>query len=494
MTVKLFTACLGTETHTGAPLPTDMNGFENTYLVRGGNHPEAMNMFGVPLVVWRDHARAKGWEVSESLCTFATPSGLVVKKTHEDLRDEILNDLRAAMPVDVVMLSLHGAMVADGYDDCEGDLVHQIREIVGPDVPIGVEFDLHCHISRQFIEDVTALVIFKEYPHTDFAARAEELWQIIEGKMDGTLKPHVSAYDCRMIGVYHTTREPMRSFVDRMTDLEKTDGILSISLGHGFPWADVPEVGSRVIVVTDNQPKLGQEIAEKLGRELWALRDDITPQYLDLDDAVDAAIEHGDGPVVLADMSDNPGGGAAGDSMFLISAFLEKGVRDIAVGGIWDPVAASICCGAGEGAEFDLRLGGKISPASGTPMDMRVRVGKVIRDCIVEGLGGSKGRLGDAALIHTDGADFIIHTGRCQNTHPAFFAEFGIDISTKKVLIVKSMQHFYGAYAPVSSKIIYTASDGCLIWDFTKFPYTKAARPVWPIDVDPWTSNEERPW
>ncbi len=494
MSIKLFTACLGTETHTGGPLPTDTNGFESTYFVRNGEHPEAMNMFGVPLVIWRDRARVKGWDVVESLCTFATPSGLVVKKTHEMLRDEILSDLRAAMPVDVVMLSLHGAMVADGYDDCEGDLVHQIRTIVGLDVPIGVEFDLHCHISRQFIEDVTALVIFKEYPHTDFSARAEELWQIMEGKLDGTLNPHVSAYDCRMIGVYHTTREPMRGYVDRMTELEKTDGVLSISLGHGFPWADVSEVGSRVIVVTDNKPDLGRELAEKLGRELWDLRDEITPHYLDLDDAVDAAMAFDGGPVVLADMSDNPGGGAAGDSMLLVAALLEKGISDIAVGGIWDPVAAQICCGAGEGAEFDLRLGGKTGPASGTPMDIRIKVKKIIRDCIIEGLGGSKGKLGDAVMVQAGSADFIVHSGRCQNMHPAFFAEFGIDITTKKVLIVKSMQHFYGAYAPVSAKIIYTASDGSLIWDFTKFPYTKAARPVWPIDADPWTSNVERPW
>jgi len=494
MTLKLFTACLGTETHTGGPLPTDTNAFETSYLVRDGKHPAAMNMFGVPLVVWRERAQAKGWQVVESLCTFATPSGLVVKKTHEAFRDEILDDLRNAMPVDVVMLSLHGAMVADGYDDCEGDLVHQVRQIVGPDIPIGVEFDLHCHISRQFMEDVTALVIFKEYPHTDFAARAEDLWRIIEAKIDGSVTPHMTAYDCRMIGVYHTTREPMRSFVDRMTEMEKLDGILSISLAHGFPWANVADVGSRVVVVTDNRPDLGRELAEKLGRELWQMRDQITPQFLEMEQAITAADAHDGGPVVLADMSDNPGGGAPGDSMFIVSRLIERGITGVAVGGIWDPVAVQICCGAGVGAEFDLRLGGKTGPSSGTPLDLRVRVEMINKDFHVEALGGSKRFMGDAVLVHASGVDFIIHSARCQNSHPAFFVEFGVDISEKKILVVKSMQHFYGAYAPVSSKIIYTASGGCLIWDFTKFPYTKAARPVWPLDTDPFASNLERPW
>ena len=494
MTLKIFTACLGTETHTGGPLPTDTQAFEETYLVRGGNHPDAINMFGVPLVIWRDRARARGWEVVESLCTFATPSGLVVKKTHETYRDEIVTDLKAAMPVDAVMLSLHGAMVAEGYDDCEGDLVHHIRSVVGPDIPIGVEFDLHCHISRQFIDEITALVIYKEYPHTDFAARAEELWTIMETTLNGKCAPHIAVYDCQMIGVFHTTRDPMSRFVDRMVELEKTDDVLSISLGHGFPWADVAEVGARVIVVTDNQPDLGRNLAKNLAHELWNMRDEITPQFLDMEKAINEAIVFEGRPVVLADMADNPGAGAAGDSMFIVSRLIEQGIKDVAVGGIWDPVAAQICCGAGEGAEFDLRLGGKTGPSSGRPLDLRVKVMKIRKGYYVESLGGSKGYMGDAALVHSDGVDFIVHSSRAQNTHPAFFTDFGVDVSEKKLLVVKSMQHFYGSYALISEKIIYTASPGCLIWDFTKFPYTKVARPVWPLDSSPRILNEKRPW
>jgi microcystin degradation protein MlrC len=256
----------------------------------------------------------------------------------------------------------------------------------------------------------------------------------------------------------------------------------------------VADVGSRVIVITDDQPALGRNLAEKLAREVWDMRDEITPQFLDMEEAISEASECEGGPVVLADMADNPGGGAAGDSMFIISRLIERGITDVAVGGIWDPVAAQICCGAGEGSEFDLRLGGKTGPSSGTPLDLRVKVMKIRKDFYVEALGGSKGYMGDVALVHSGGVDFIVHSSRAQNTHPAFFTDFGVDISEKKVLVVKSMQHFYGSYALVSEKIIYTASPGCLIWDFTKFPYTKVARPVWPLDVDPWVSNEKRSW
>lgn len=491
--MKIFTAALGTETHTFAPLPTETKSFEDCYLVRNGAHPEDIHMIGMPLVIWRNRAEARGWEVTESLCTFATPSGITLKSTYETFRDEILADVNAAMPLDAVMLSLHGAMVAHGYDDCEGDLVHRVRDIVGSDIPVGVELDLHCHLSRQFMEDVTAVVIYKEYPHTDFEPRAEELWTIIEGTLDGRLNPTIATFDCRMIGVYHTTREPMISFVRKMKELEDEEGVLSVSLGHGFPWADLKEEGTRLVVITDNDPALATTMAEKLGREFWTLRDVVTPVFDGLETAVDKSV-HGSGkPVVLADMADNPGGGAVGDSTFILKELLDRGERNFAVGSIWDPIAVSIAISAGEGTEINLRIGGKISPESGDPVDVKAVVKKIVRDCIVDGLGGSKRNMGDTVCLEVEGAEIIIHSSRCQNFSPTTFTQLGIDYASKKVLVVKSMQHFQAAYAPVASEIIY-AAPGTLAWDFSKMPYTKVARPVWPVDADPWATNEERPW
>lgn len=492
--MKIFTACLGTETNTFAPLPTDTAAYEATYVVRAGAHPADVNMFAVPLMVWRRRAESRGWRVAESLCAFATPSGTTVKRTYEMFRDEILADLATAMPVDAVMLSLHGAMVADGYDDCEGDLVHRIRGIVGPETPIGVEFDLHCHIGRRFAEEVTALIIFKEYPHTDFEARAEELWAVIAGTLEGKVKPAMSVFDCRMIGLYHTTREPMRGFVRRMQALEGKDGVLSVSLGHGFPWADVRDLGSRMVVVTDDRRGHGDRLAEELGRALWTLKDEITPRYLDMEAAIDRALEVTGGPVVLADMSDNPGGGAAGDSTFIARRLLERGIGGAAVGSIWDPVATAVCLGAGEGATLNLRLGGKAGPESGAPLDLKATVTKVVRDCAMDALGGSKRRMGHAVAVRADGIEFIVHSLRCQNMNPSIFGKLGIDAARRKILVVKSMQHFYAAYAPIAAEVIYVAAPGTLSFDLASLPYAKVARPLWPLDDDPWAEGRTRPW
>ncbi len=496
--MKLFTACLATETNTFAPLPTGTRSFEENYLARGGDHHEPVNMFAVPLMVWRKRAEERGWQVAESLCTFAQPSGTTVRATHEAFRDEIIADLEAAMPVDGVLLSLHGAMVADGYDDCEGDLVRAIREVVGPDVPVGVEFDLHCHISRQFAEDVTALVIFKEYPHIDFEARAEELFAIIADTLDGKVEPHMAVHDCRMIGIYHTTRDPMKAFVARMQALEGRDGVLSVSLGHCFPWGDVAELGARVVVVTDGRPDYGASLAAQLAGELWEMRDAVIPEALGIDAAIDRAVAAPAGPVVLADMADNPGGGAACDSTFIARRLLERGIGGAAIGCIWDPVAASIALAAGVGATLDLRIGGKIGPGSGDPLDVRATVTGVCPDCNVEHLGGSMRPMGDSVNVRVategGGLDIVLISIRNQTVTPSIFAKVGIDAMARKILVVKSMQHFHAGFAPIATEIIYVAAPGTLGWDFAAVPYTKVARPVWPIDADPFEGGVERPW
>jgi len=304
----------------------------------------------------------------------------------------------------------------------------------------------------------------------------------------------ISIFDCRMIQLYHTTREPMRSFVDGMAALEGKDGVLSVSLGHGFPWANIPHVGARMVVVTDDCKDHGDKLAEELGRKLWALRDDIVPQVVELDDAISQAMAVDSTPVVFGDVADNPGGGAAGDSTFIARALIDRGIASVAVGGIWDPVAVDICRGAGVGAKLALRLGGKAGPWSGDPLDLQVTVVGVFNDMQAEGLGGSTRRMGDTVTLESNGIEFVVHAVRTQNFHPSFFANAGIDWASKKILVVKSMQHFYSNYAAVSDNVLYVSTPGVVDHDINRLPLERAARPVWPLDDDPWASNEKRPW
>ena len=346
--MRVFAASLATETNTFAPLPTSLASFEETCLYPAGEHPDRPTLFSGPLWVAREQAAERGWTVLEGLVAFAMPGGITTRAAWNTLREQLLDDLRAAMPVDIVLLGLHGAMVADGCDDCEGELLRQVRAIVGPQTVVGAELDPHHHLTQAMLDHADLLVSFKHYPHTDSVERARELAALCAATAERRIRPTVGVADCGMITVLHTTREPGRSLIERIQAMEGRDGVLSISITHGFPWGDVPDMGTRVFVYTDGDPARAAALARQLADELIALRDALQPGELGIDAAIDAALAlqatplaQGEraGPVVIADGADNPGGGAPGDSTWILRRLVERGVRGAAVGPLWDPIA-----------------------------------------------------------------------------------------------------------------------------------------------------------
>ena len=255
--MRLFVASLATETNTFSPIPTDRRAFEDAFYAKPGEHPGTPTLCSAPFIAARQRAEAEGFALIEGTATWAEPAGLVGRATYEGLRDEILNQLRAALPVDVVLFGLHGAMVADGYDDCEGDLLARAREIVGRESTIGVELDPHCHLSDLMVNSSDVIVTFKEVPHTDFVERAHEMVDLCVRRARGEIDPVMSVVDCRAIANFITSREPGRSLIDRIMALEGRDDVLSISVIHGFPAADVHDVGTKILVVTDAAPETG---------------------------------------------------------------------------------------------------------------------------------------------------------------------------------------------------------------------------------------------
>src|SRR5262245_49784520 len=195
--MKIFVASVATETNTFSPMPTGLADFDVT---RATDNTPAMAGEMGEFEVLRQLILADGHEFIFSLACFAQPAGITVRSAYETLRDEALADLNAALPVDIVFLPLHGAMVADGYDDCEGDLITRVRQLVGPEVVIGVELDLHCHLTQQMVDQSDLIVIYKEYPHIDPGLRAKELYQLAIATKAGRIKPTMAFFDCKMIG------------------------------------------------------------------------------------------------------------------------------------------------------------------------------------------------------------------------------------------------------------------------------------------------------
>ncbi len=479
--MRVFTGSLATETNTFAPMPTGMATFQDRGYFPAGQHPEQMTFFAGPLGAARIRSKALGWDVVEGLVAGAQPSGTTTRYAYERLREELLDDLRRALPVDMVVLGLHGAMVADGYDDCEGDLLARVRALVGPDVVVGAELDPHSHLTPAMVEHADVLVAFKEYPHTDVLERGLELVDLCAAMVDKKIRPVAALVDCEMIVTLHTSRQPARGFVDRIQALEGHNGVLSISVAHGFAWGDVPEMGTKMLVYTDGNAEQAQALARQLADELIGMREALAITFPDVDGALDQALAQAPGPVVISDGADNPGGGAAGDSTYFLRRMLERGIQNAVIGPLWDPVAVRVACDAGEGAQLMLRLGGKISPMSGDPVDVLCTVKALFPSMVMTGLANTPVPLGDCALVDAGGIEVVLISVRNQAMGTDMFTQLGCDLARKSIIVVKSSQHFYASFSKVTTQVIYAAAPGSVTLDLDALPYRKVRLPKWPL-------------
>ena len=487
--MKVLIAQLATETNTFAAFPTGLGAYEEYGIFHGDASSKAPTTSGDFMLFMRNMFEEDGHTVVESVCAFAQPAGRTVRKVYENLRDKILEDVRAAMPLDAVQMLLHGAMAAEGYDDCEGDLIANIRRIVGPKVPIGVELDLHCHFTELMRRSADIIIAFKEYPHTDGVERAKEVYRLVAETAAGRIRPTTAVVDCKMVGLWHTTREPMISFVKRMQACEGQDGILSVSLGHGFPWGDLPEAGAKLWVIADNDLPKAQRIADQLAREFWGLREQTRPSVVSVDEAIDIALATEGGPVVFGDVADNPGGGAAGDSTFVLRRLIDRGIGHAVLGAFWDLGAIQICKDAGVGAVIDLRIGGKCGPASGNPVDIRVTVRAVVEDHSQSAL-ESRAPLGRSVWVEADNdMHLVMASVRSQVFGTDAFTGLGLELQNKKIVVVKSTQHFHDQFAPIAKRVVYVSSPGALTSDFATIPYRVRSLDYWPRVADPHTAH-----
>ncbi|MBU6166076.1 MAG: M81 family metallopeptidase [Alphaproteobacteria bacterium] len=481
--MHIFTAAIATETNSFSPIPTNEANFADDFHP-AGSLPDTPVMFAAPMQVARRRAAEQGWRVTEGLAASAQPSGLIRKSTWEAYRDRLLADLQAAGPVDVVLLGLHGAMMADGYPDCEGDLLGRVRAIAGAGVVIGGLLDPHCHLTPAMLAAADVLIAYKHYPHLDAFDRAEELWQLCTRAAQGLCRPVMASSDCRMISLFYTPVEPMRGFVAAMTRAEQEPGILSVSLIHGFPWGDVAEMGTRMLVISDGDAAKAQSAADGFAQLLQSFRGSTMTPLVPVVEAVKTAAGHnGEAPLVLADFADNCGAGAPSDATFLLDALIRADVPDVAIAFLHDPQAIDLCKAGGVGARMPLRVGGKTSRFSGPPLDLDVEVMHIAENARHDfGIGHFEA--GTVVVVRTGrNVDIVMSSNRIQCITPAAFSDFGIDPASKRVLVPKSMQHFYIMFSRLGGPVLYVESPGVASMDLPNLPYARINRDIWPFNA-----------
>lgn len=486
--MRFFIGMLAHETNTFSPIPTDRRQFEARNLHYGGELLEAYRDTNTCLGGMIDAAAAHGITLAPSLAAAASPAGRVTKEFYAEARDRLLADLRAAGRLDGVLLDLHGAMVVEGIDDGEGDLLRAVRDVVGP-VPIAVTLDFHANVTRAMVDAATLLHSYKTYPHVDMDARGREATARLCDVAAGRLRPTLAFRQPPLlppIAGQLTARGPMRRLEDLAAAMERRPGVISISVFAGFPLADVRDAGLSVYVATDRDQALADALADELADTAWAHRHEFLHAAVPVETAVARALAAERRPVVLADIADNTGGGAAGDTTTILRELLRAGATGTTVACIWDPAAAAACVAAGAGATVTVDVGGKVDPAHGAPLTLTGRVRAVSDGRFVHRgpmLRGLAGRLGPTAVLEVGGVKIILITHRWQTLDPEMIRFVGIDPERERILVVKSTIHYRAAFEPLAAEIIEVDAPGLSSSNLGRFAFSNVRRPIFPLDT-----------
>ena len=440
-----------------------------------------------------------GIELVGLLRASAFPGGLILRADYDALKAELLERLSAAdaeSPIDGVLLDLHGAMVVEGIEDGDGDVVAAVRELIGPDRPIVVTQDLHGNHTQLRVEAADAIVGFDTFPHVDMAERGEEAANIIDHTIRGLIKPTMAIHQLPMF--WSTTQQvtaepPMTEVIRRVHELEARPGIISVTIATGFPWADVPEVGGSVIVVADNDPELAQQAADELGGWIWENREQWYAPPLGVREALARGEEIGRYPIVLADHADNTGGGSPGDSTEVLATFLEMQLEDALILYMVDPEVARQAHVAGVGSRIQASLGGKSSPVQGQPVEIDAEVVAISEGAFdYDGpmFAGLSGSMGTSAWLRVGGISIVVVTAREQPFDPAFIRTLGIDAASMRYLVVKSAAHFRAAFGPIAGSIQNIDAAGIHTHDFAALGHSRRTRPVFPVEIPPASAEQ----
>lgn len=497
MPFRVLTGLFGHESNAFSRLPTALANFEKYLLAYGDDVPAKIKGASIEPAGVEQAAEEYGWDLIRTVVAWATPSGPVAQDAWDACAGAILEAAMSKGPFDGVLLNMHGAMATVEYDDAEGELLKQLRAIIGPDVPVAITLDLHANVTDLMTEHADIICAYRTYPHIDQIETSKRAAAVLERAMQGEVKPVcVTARRDTIEGLDDgrtTTDNPMTQLLERASGVEASDpGVLLISVQAGFTPANLYEAGPTVSVTGNGDDPKFRAIAEEYMDYAWETRHFDSNTYLSTDETVKEirrllAEGTGKGPIVVADFSDNPGSGAYGDSTLMLAGLLAANFENACFGTICDQDAAAELVAAGEGATVTVNLGGKVDATFGAPLELTGTVTKVTDGTYVAQGPRWKGvthNLGPTAVFKVGGTEIVVASNRVQLTEVEAFTHAGIDPRERDIVAVKSMQHFRAAFAPLAREILICDSGALSTKDISKLPFTRLRRPIYPLDLD----------
>jgi microcystin degradation protein MlrC len=427
-----------------------------------------------------------GLDVVPTFNALATPSGLVTRDAFENLAGRILDGIAAAEPLDGVILCLHGAMVAEGYEDAEGELLRRVRELIGQR-PLVVTLDLHGNISRLKSHLADALVAFDTYPHVDAYDRAVDATRIMHEVLAGQLRPASALAIPPLMPVpqgMDTSREPMKSIIAEAHRIEADPRVINVSVFGGFAYSDVEFAGFTTHVTTNGNPELAAMYANQLAEVAWTRRNQFEVRNVPVAEAVRRAAEATEWPVVLVDVADNIGAGTPGDGTEILAELLARRVEGALVT-LCDPEAVALARAAGVGAVIETRVGGKSDRLHGQPVPVRGRV-RFISDGEYRHVGaymtGKRSSMGRTVVLDCGSVELVITELRVMPFDIGYLEVLGIKAESKRVITVKSAIAWQTAFGAIAQAVIPVDTAGLTTVHLDRLPFQKVRRPVFPLD------------
>lgn len=488
MTYRVAIAGFQHETNTFAPTRATLDLFIKGEgwppLTEGKNIVEVFSPMNIPIGGFMNAAKPKGWELHPIVWAAAAPSSYVSTEAFEYIAKRITDGIAALKGrIDAVYLDLHGAMVTEAHEDGEGELLRRVRALVGPDMPIGVSLDLHANVTPEMLQHSDVMIAYRTYPHLDMAVTGARVLRHMEKLLTGERKRQAKALRQIPFLIPLTAQctfiEPCKSLYDTMSEMERGP-VSSLSFSPGFHPADIYHCGPTVIAYGDTQDA-ADKAADDFARQIIEREAEFKLNLLSPHAAIEQARKLIQGgarkSIVLADVQDNPGTGATSDTTGLLAALVAEHVPDATLGLLYDPEVAKIAHQAGENAEIEVSVGGKLLDVEGArPYRNRFRVAKLGSGkflCTGPFYKGTRMDLGLMARLQVNGVDLVIASARVQAADKDQYRHLGIEPGERQIVGVKSTVHFRGDFTDIAHDILNVESPGAFIERAETLPYKR---------------------
>jgi len=468
-------------------LPIEITWFERYDLYRG----EAILQVGSGVVGGMLQAlRGGGAEVAPLLYASTCPGGPLTAACYTQLKTELLDRLRRALPLDGVLLPLHGSAAAENALDLEGDLIGAVRQVVGPTVPIVATLDLHAHVTADMVRGADALLAWETYPHRDAFSTGERGARLLLDILAGRCRPTMAMAKVPVLtsAIHGSTEgdDPFAHLMHLTKSHEGQAGVLSTSLFLVHPYLDQPGMGSGPLVITDHNMEQAVGIARRIAEQYWARRFELEPELFTPDEAVAQGLRV-DGPVLLVEASDCCGGGAAGDSVATLTALLRAGVPPPSLVPVVDPAVAAACHQAGVGGTLTVPLGHRRDPRWGQPVTVTGRVTRLSdgRFRYVGGVWDSvESSMGPAAVLSLGAVQVLVASHGTYDWMDEQYRAMQLDPSEAKLIVAKNPMNYRMAYSSLVKRTFILDTPGPTPPTLRHVQYRNLQRPYFPLDEE----------